>query len=391
MDIQNSIENVISLGVLAAESTFLLETLSKINNTGLGALKAVGLLTAIAVPLAAFALDLALMSALEVQNAIANAAALSILTTVSSLLLGVLGGVGALGLTALIGVGLLLAMAVPMVAFVGIIALMSNIENAIESTNMLMDLMTRMTLVMGILAVIGPLATVGIAAAWALIGTILVIGLLAAAIGGINELTDGAFKTFLESSFDILISLSEKLGEIVGSFITGIGIGLTNDLYVIAENLNKFVDKFAYFAEAIKVVDEETLNATKLAAATILILAATDVIAAFDALAASVVGTGGFQNLSKNLVTVASGMSSFALTLRTNKVNPDELSSFAESVLILAQASEAIPKNGGIASIFAGWNTMEDSAKEYNISQTELESLLKHSVEKIVKYILWML
>ena len=159
---KNSIENAAALGILALVMSGVVVILSKIKVNIKDAIMGALALTALAVPLAAFVGVLMLMQ--NVKNAMSNALVLVVLATVMTILLIPLTIVGAAGMTGApyLGALALLTMAVPLIAFVGVLAAMQNIKNAMDNAVVLTLLATAMTLLLIPLTIVGAAGLAGL-------------------------------------------------------------------------------------------------------------------------------------------------------------------------------------------------------------------------------------
>lgn len=124
----------------------------------------IGYLTAMALPLLAFVGVLAVAN--NIQSAITNVGALSLLATAMTLLLIPLTLIGQIGGIKNVAVGVLAltAMAIPLLAFVGVLCLANNIQNAITNVQALTTLATVLTLLLIPLTVIGAIMSTGVGA-----------------------------------------------------------------------------------------------------------------------------------------------------------------------------------------------------------------------------------
>ena len=213
------IANVLSLTEIIYALTGVLALLNKIKVEN-GIVKTIGILTLIAVPLAAFAGVLGLMNVMEVDNAIKNATALSMLAISMTVVLAGLGIIGTLGLKdILVGVVGLTAMAIPLLAFVGVLSLADGISNATKNAKALSKLATTLTILLVPLTVIGAIMTTGVGAVAVAAGVIaltaMAIPLLAfvgvlSAMSGIPNATKNAeaLTTMMEKITLCLVAIS---------------------------------------------------------------------------------------------------------------------------------------------------------------------------------------
>ena len=263
-NVQNAVTNAIVLAALATACTLLLIPLTLIGAAGMAGLPYLGALAllAMAVPLVAFAGILMLMD--NVQNAITNAIALTVLATACSLLLIPLTLIGAAGMAGLpfIGMLALLAMAVPMLAFVGILAVMDKVKNATTNAELLIGLMTALTDMLVKLSLVAPLTVIGVAAMGGLTILIGAIGTMALALGALMD-TFPSVETFLNKGLPMLEKLAGSIGTMIGTFIGNIGEALGDSLVKIGEDIAEFMDKLAKASESASTIKGESFDGIK--------------------------------------------------------------------------------------------------------------------------------
>lgn len=276
LPVEQTIGSAVSLSILMLAMTGVLAALTLIGKAASSALMGVLALTAMAVPLIAFVGVLAVMQ--YVNDAMNNVIALSILATVLTVLLLPLTLVGALVPAALLGVLALTAMAVPLLAFVGVLALMQNIQDAEANINLLIGLMTTMTAVLVILAIVGPMAMIGVSAMTSLSLLIAAIGVFAVAIGALMEKFP-ALEAFLDKGIAVLEKLAYGIGSIVGNLIAGFMDGVLSGLPQIGLYLSQFMINATPFIMGAKLVDDKVLAGVGILAASVLALTAVDLIA----------------------------------------------------------------------------------------------------------------
>lgn len=397
-------------------SMFVLPSIAVISNMAGQALIGIGLLTLMIVPLAGFALILAAMC--DIQNALSNAIALSVLVGVLSLAMIPLTGIGAAMATGapLLGIAALLLMAVPLLAFVGILALMNKIENATQNVLLLSTLLGVLTTVMVVLARIGPAALVGVGALTALAALIGGIGLVVVAIGALTEKFP-AIQTFVDTGIGLLERLASGIGSIFGKLIDGFLTAATENLPAIGTRLSEFMTNLTPFLDGVKMVDdgllekvgsivaaiglltaanlltqisefitngesfsrlgtelsmfmtnampfimgasminESVTNAIRSLADTILILTAANVL---DGIASWITGSSSLASFGSELASLGTSMNAFITNLGT--FGEEQLNTVVcacDAIKALASAASEIPNEGGWAAAICGENSL---------------------------------
>jgi len=317
---------------------------------------ALGLL-AMAVPLLAFVGILYLMN--NVQNALTNAMALTLLAGALTLMLIPLTLIGSLIAPALLGVLALLAMAVPLVAFVGVLYLMEGLQNAMANVIILTTLLNALTSSLLIVSLLGPLAIIGVVALTAMIGLVGIMGAFMVAIGALNEYCP-MLQTFLEKSLPILELLGQGIGRFLGGLVTGILDSLDlSGLTKIGNDLSMFMMSLQPFILGANMIDAKCMEGVKSLAMMIVILTAAKVL---DGLTSWLTGGSSLADFGKELVPFGISLAAFAAT--TAGINGDQIKKVAQATKILAEMASEIPNKGGLVACITGDNSLAEFGKE---------------------------
>ena len=358
-NVGNAMANVQTLSLLVLAMTALLIPLTVLGNFATSALLGVLALTAMAVPLLAFVGILALMQG--VQNATANAIALSNLVLAMSIALIPLTLIGTLAAAgALVGVVALTAMAVPLLAFVGILALMQGVKNAEKNANVIISLLEAVSKALVLIGLVSPLLSMAVPAILGLTKVMLLLGALALVVGMLVEACP-SIETFIDKGMPVLLKLTKGLGGLIGSIIDGLLDSATKSLPVIGERLAEFMTNLKVFIEGTKTIDDNVAKSTK-----ILLGAITDLFAA-DFLS-NITGM-------RNLGQLGIELSEFSKNLKpfiTNTSNIDI--SICNGVKALAEAVKILTSANFTESI-ASWMTGESSLSKFG---AEIEGLGVH-------------
>ncbi len=274
-NIDNALKNAVALTLLATAMTLLLIPLSIVGANIAGAMLGVVSLVAMAVPLLAFVGVLSLMDGLE--NAMTNTVALIALSTALTLLLIPLSVIGAVAVAALAGVGALLAMAVPLVAFVGVLYLMEGLENATANAHLLIDMMTVMTEVLTVLAIVGPLAIIGEAAMLGLVALMGVVATFATAVGALTTWFP-SLEEFLNKGLGLLSDVAYGIGKFAGDLIAGFADGVMEILPTLGTKLSEFMTNVQGFIEGARSIDDAVVSGVNCLAKAILAITAAELL-----------------------------------------------------------------------------------------------------------------
>ena len=349
MDI--ALNNVIALGVLVIALSIALIPLSLAGKNAAGALVGVVALLAMALPLLAFVGILALMQ--NVQNATSNVIALSILVGALTLALIPLTLVGTFAVSALLGVVALLALCVPLLALVGILYVMEGLEDSIKNTVILTRLMDSLSNMMIVLAVTGPLALIGVAAAYALIGLLTVMGTLVVAVGALVE-TFPQIESFIDTGIPILEKLAHGIGSIVGNLIAGFATAVASGLPEIAIQLSLFMTNLMPFILGAKMIDEDVVSSVTSLVDCFKALAGLSII---ESISSWLTGESSVDTFSKQLPALAQGLSSFASEIGVfDESTVATVTCASQALEALANAASNLPNSGGLLGAIMGEN-----------------------------------
>ena len=257
------IPNVLGLSLLMATMILLIEPLYEIGKLTKGKKSmatAIVALTAMVIPLAAFAAVLWAMG--KVDKAEENALALATLATTMTVVVAALTALGAIvigtagiGAGAIaIGIAALAAMALPLLAFVGVLQAMSGIQNATENCKALTSMVKALTESLVLIGLVAPLLVVADVALMGLIAIIGVFGTFAVAVGALMDKFP-SLENFLNKGIDTLIKIAEGLGKVVGVFVTALADSVMDLIPKIGNKLSEFMENASPFFEGMKGID----------------------------------------------------------------------------------------------------------------------------------------
>ena len=440
IDASKALPNVLALIVLAGAMTGLLAALTTISSIGNIANMALGVLglTLMAVPLLAFVGILALMQ--NVDRAMENVKALTLLATACTLLLIPLTAIGAIvatGVGALaVGGGILALtlMAVPLLAFVGVLAVMQGIENATQNVELLTTMMEKMTVCLLALSLVAPLALMADAAIFGLIGAITTIGVLATAVGSIMDKFP-QLQDFLNKGLPVLEQIALSIGKIIGNVVAGFMNSVAEELPHAGEKLSEFAVKALPFITIMSSVSNRMTEGAKAIASSLLVLTGAsllDGIATFinggesfsrlgielskfavnalpfltilssvnpavlegskslasavleftkanflDTITSWINGESDLGSFGAKLAPLGTGMKEFVTNLGTfDDKQVATVKSACDALKIIAEVAGEIPKHGGIKQAFTGDNDIEEFGKKLGPTGTAIKEFV---------------
>ena len=294
------------------------------------------------------------MSALEVQNAMTNAVALSLLMATFAVSLQVMDNVKGISTSAMVALTLMSAI---MAILALVLAAMSalDVQNAMPNAVALGLLLTTMTALLMILSNLNVSIPAAAQAAGALSAFIVVLGGVLAAIGALTTLFPK-----LQEFIDIGGQIFEGIGIAIGKLIGGIGEGImdaiSNSLPGLGTALSTFAINLLPFITTMKMVDNSVIDAVSTLASAILQLTASSFL---DAIA-SFLGDNGIENLGTKLLPLAAAMKSFSD--QCSDINQDGLNKGVQAATALSNVLNGLPPAGLWQKISGekDWSTLSD-------------------------------
>ena len=284
----------------------------------------------------------AVLANMPVEGVIASAASLTVLLLTLAASLKIISTIGSVSTNVLISVVIL---TVIMAALGLILAMMTalNVQSAIPNAIALSTLLLAMSAATLVLSKIGAGAVAALQGAAAMMGVITIIGVVVLAIGALfNTVTE------LGPALDTGIQVMGKIGEAIGSFISGIGKGLTSGLPEIASNLSSFVTNLNPFIEGMKGIDPSIGTTISNLGTGLLALTAGGLL---DQLTQFFGGQSNLSALAEGLPQFGEAMAAFANSL--SGVDLGALLVGSQAAKALADMATSMPKEGGILdSIF---------------------------------------
>lgn len=205
------------------------------------------------------------------------------------------------------------------------------------------------------------------------------IGLIVAAFGALSMI-DG-YDEFMKSGGKALADLFETLGEICGSFVSGIAVGLTNGLPEIGSNIAQFGENIKPFFDSIKDVPVDSVEKFLVAFGKFMLMLSAEELLSFI--------TGG-----PDLPAIGSELSSFGQNAKTffdtvSQYSEEGMNKAARVFDVLAGMGNSAFKIGGIAAVISGETNLEAIGLELSSfapnAKTFFDTVAQYSEEGISK------
>lgn len=350
MGVQNGIANATALSILAVSLSVACVALDAAGNVTKSAVASVAAMAAICVELA---LVLAMMTAMNVQNAIVNAIALGIFANALAVSCVILGTVKAVSGSAIIAMA---ALSVICAILAGVLAMMTalNVQEAMANALAISELVLALSAACVLLAAAGAFGPAGIIGVGVLLALIIAVGGLMVAIGALNSYAP-EMEECLNSAIPILASIGEGLGQMVGNFVGGTLESFSSHLPGIATNLSDFIANLDPFMSKVESIGGKDFSGVQQLAVAIMALSAAELLKGMSSISDFFTG----NDIKTTLNDYADAIGEFCD--KAAGFNTDGAAKGAEVAPMIAQIMEAMPEEGGLKSSIFGSksNTME--------------------------------
>lgn len=299
------------------------------------------------IAVAALAGILGIMSALQVENALPNALALSALLLSLSVSMAIIGEVGTISAKALISVGV---MTLVVAALAGILYLIRDLnpESSIGNAEALSMLLLSLSASCGILAAVGLAGTAGFAGIGVLAALIAAVGAIVVAIGALFEKVP-ALEGFLDKGIPILQKIGYALGSFLGNIVGGFTEGATSGLPGVGKNLSDFMKNAQPFIDGAKGIDSSVTTGITSLCKAILALTGTDLL---NAIASFITGGASFVKMGEQLKPFGEALSDYAQSVKG--IDAKDIQASVKAAKALVSLNDALPKSGGFLGALLG-------------------------------------
>ena len=292
------------------------------------------------------------MSALDVQNAMTNAVALSLLMATFAVSLQVMDNVKGISTSAMAALTLMAAI---MAILALVLAAMSalDVQNAMPNAAALSILLGTMTGLMAVLTKLNVSIPAAAQAAGALDAFIVVLGGLLVAIGALATYFPQV-QEFIDKGGEIFEGIGVAIGKLIGGVAEGMIDAISNSLPGLGTALSTFAINLLPFITTMKMVDNSVIDAVGSLATAILKLTASSFL---DAIA-SFLGDNGIENLGTKLLPLADAMKSFSS--QCSDINQEGLNKGVQAATALSDVLNGLPPAGAWQKISGQkeWGTL---------------------------------
>ena len=183
----------------------------------------------------------------------------------------------------------------------------------------------------------------GMSAIVVLTALITAIIAVAAILGELSQMLGGGFMETLSAGMDVLVMITGKIGEAIGSFIGGLGNGLADQFVSM---ITKFASGVIMFNMAMATVDPNATQSAKNLAD------ALGALAMVDFTNGLIFGQSDPSSFIKSAVQLGMGLQAFQIAIMG--VNVEKVSQGAQAVKVLVEGLSTIPTSGGLLNGILG-------------------------------------
>jgi hypothetical protein len=236
------------------------------------------------------------------------------------------------------------------------------VQNAIPNAAGLSILLLSLSGACVLLGIAGKFAATALPGVEMLATLIVGLGILIATIGMIDSAMEGKLDSFLDHTLPLLSKIGYGIGDFVGSIISGLGAGLASGLPEIGDNVSQFLDKIQTSDATLKGV-ENFAAAVAIISGLSIATAFSGLITDAVSLADSFINIGGFitgaqMDPMANLTALAEGIAAFAE--KFGDVDASKLEAASTCMQALSSLENSLPRQGGILQAWIGEVDLEN-------------------------------
>lgn len=350
LNAEASLQNAASISLVLTALSGSMVILSLAGPLAEGTIGSMAALLAVTAGIAAI---LGLMAAWSVEASIQSAAAIGIVLGSLSASLVILSNAGTVAPSALIAMGALVGVGV---LIAGLLKVMNalDVEPSIKTATALSILLVSMS------AACVLLSAAGAAGAAGFIG-VGVLAVLVAAVGGLMAAISALTKDnpTIEQDLDRAVMVMEKIGEGLGSAIGGfvgglVGSGISAILSDVGTGLAEFMTNAQPFFDGLKGISPDMLTGVASLVGVCLALAASEFVSSIPIIGSLFSGASFFDTFAEQLNSLGDAMKSFATNCDLSDSDIEQIKKSAEAAQVLSDLANTVPKTGTLITFFGG-------------------------------------
>ena len=293
---------------------------------------------AISASMAALTALMAVMSTIDIDSLIRSTVALDSIMAMLALTIAATKGVDGGSLAAIA----MITLAVAAIGFV--LYQLASLPNPEDVLPIAVSMSSVLLALSAAMAIMGNMGVVGIATgSLGIIAAIATITAVLEALGGLMKLD------IFSENLDNAITAMGKIGEALGTFVGGIGTGLTGQLPKMAKNISNFADGMQEFVEFVHNLDDNFGSKVDTLVTATEKLTSRGFTSGLNNLSARGIN---YETIGTNLKNLGEAIKGMAAA--TNGVSVERLTSSAEAVSAIADIMANVPVSGGLLGDIVG-------------------------------------
>lgn len=281
---------------------------------------------------------LVLLGSLEIDSTLEIAASISMLMLALSASLALITAVGPLASTAFAGIGIMMLVLAGVAVVIGVLCNIPNIDSALTVATALSTLLLALSAACLVIAVGAAIMTVAGAGIGIMIGVIVAMGALMAAIAAlVTWIPD--LEAFLGKALPILRLVGQGIGEFLGGIVLGIGTAVLQLLPQLGMALSAFMVGVQPFITLASNVDASVVAGAGYLTAAILAITVADFIAGITQI---LNGGLSFAELGHQLLIFGTGAMAFFSVIQGIDSSAIEAANNIAGMILALTASELI-------------------------------------------------
>lgn len=293
---------------------------------------------------------LVLLSSLQIQASLTNAAALSTLMLSFSASMSIMSTTKTVSVNTLAAVGTMTLVLAAVATVVGILAKLK-IEASLETATSLSVLLVAFAAAAKILSTIGPLASGAVSGAGAMLIIVGVTAAVLAAVAGLTVLIP-KLDEFLQKGIPVLNTIAYALGSFLGNFVGGFSAGASSGLPEIASNISGFIENLESGMNKLKTFgDGSILDGVKTVVGVVGAVTAADLLSKISSFLSF--GSDPMAKFKIMLDSFAEAITSFSEKI-SGAIDPTAVESAANAGLMLSEMQKNIQGAGGLDTAIFG-------------------------------------
>ena len=247
------------------------------------------------------------------------------------------------------GVNLLMAY------FQGIIDALKSIDSKVLVNGLLaVGLIAALVAALAAIAIMTPAAMIGVLGLGAVITE---LSIVLAAIGSLAQIP--GLKWLVEEGGDFMLSVGQAVGKFIGGIVGGIAQGISSALPQIATDLSTFMMNIQPFIIGAKMIDPSSLEGVKALVGVIMAITAANVL---EGITSWITGGSSISKFASELPILGTGLSMFSASLAGADMTA--VSAAASAAKAICDMASHIPNEGGIVAWFTGENSIASWASQ---------------------------